>query len=177
MQDSLHGFAPIGASADAGGSGFGSFDSTSMSAFDSSLSGFDYSLSGPYVVEYWLWGDEIYGTGASSSVGGSGAGGFDSMSSFSDGSFDTLSGISSDESFGTEQYLVWGPLSTIDSDDLVLVEADTDSYAPLTLSALSEGYTLLTPIYDEMADASSFDGSSYQVSQYSPLSGEEDTAT
>jgi hypothetical protein len=177
MQDSEHGFAPIGASAGIGGSGFGGFDSTTLSASDSSFSGFDYSLSGPSGVEYWLWGDEIYGTGASSSSGGSGSGGFDSMSSFSDGSFDMLSGIPSDESFGAEQYLVWGPLSAIDSDDLALVEADADSYSPLTLSALSEGYTLLTPIYDELADASSFGDSSYQVSQYSPLSGEDDLAT
>jgi len=185
MQDSLHSDSHIGASSPSGGSGFGQFssmsdstsDSMSMSNFDSSFGGYDYSLSGPYAVEYWLWGDEIYGTGASSSLGGSGSGGFDSMSSFSDGSFDTLSGISADESFGSDQYLAWGPLSEIDSGDLALIEADSESYGPLTLSALSEGYTLLTPIYDEMADASSFGGSTYELSQYSPLSGDEDVAT
>ena len=181
MHDSMQSDAHVGASTDLGGSGSGGFDSMSMGNFDSSFGGYDYSLSGPYSVEYWLWGDEIYGTGTSSGLGGGGSGGFDSMSGYSDGSIDTLSGISdnnfADETFGGEQYLVWGPLSEIDSSDLALVEADSESYGPLTLSALSEGYTLLTPIYDEMADASSFDGSDYQVSQFSPLSGEEDAAT
>ena len=171
MQDSLHSDAAIGASADLGGSGHGGFDSTSLSGFDSSLSGLDYSLSG---VDYWLWGADIEGTGASSGAGGSGSGGFDSMSSFSDSSFDVS--LSADDSSGGEQYLVWGPLSEIGSGDLSLVEADSESYSPVTLSALSEGYTLLTPIYDEMADASSV-GDAYQVSQYSPLSGGEDIAT
>ena len=165
--------AHVGASSAIGGSGQGGFDSMSTSGFDS-LS-YDYSLSGPIGVEYWLWGSdsEPYGTGASSSIGGSGSGGFDS-SSFSDSSFE-MGGLAPDDSFGGEQYLVWGPLSEADAGDLLLVEADSDSYSPVTLSALSEGYTLLTPIYDEMADASSF--SEYQVSQYSPLSGEEDLAT
>jgi hypothetical protein len=176
MDDSLHSHSFVGASSDLGGSGSGGFDSMSMSnsGFDSSLPGLDYSLSG---VDYWLWGDEIYGTGTSSGIGGSGSGGFDSMSSFgAEQSFDM---ISADDGFGpTEQYLVWGPLSEADADDLVLVEADVDSLSPLTLSALTEGYSLLTPIYDEVADASSFDSdSTYQLSQYSPLSGDEDIAT
>ena len=179
MQDGLHSDGPVGTSASIGGSGSGGFDSMSTSAFDSSFTGYDYSLSGTNGAEYWLWGaesNESHGTGMSSGIGGSGAGGFDSMSSLSD--FDTLTGLAADESLGNEQYLLWGPLSEADAGDLFLVEADSESYSPLTLSALSEGYTLLTPIYDEMADASSFGiDSEYQVSQYSPLSSDEDIAT
>ena len=179
MQDSLHGESFVGASSDLGGSGYGGFDSSSVSShsgFDSSLTGFDHSLSG---VDYWLWGDEIYGTGASSSAGGSGYGGFESSSLGSDQSFDSMSGLGSDDSFASaEQYLVWGPLSEADADDLMLIEGDSESASSVSLAALSEGYTLLTPIYDEIADAGMFGSdTSYQVSEYSPLSGEEDSAT
>ena len=77
MHDSLQSDAHVGASAGSGGSGFGGFDSMSVGTFDSSFGGYDYSMSGPYSVEYWLWGDEIYGTGTSSGLGGGGSGGFD----------------------------------------------------------------------------------------------------
>jgi hypothetical protein len=160
------GSTAIGASSDIGGSGSGGFDSLSMSSsgFDSSLTGYDHSLSDSGGVEYWLWGDESYGTGASSSIGGSGSGGFDSTSSLRD------------DTGMTEQYVVLGPLSEIESGDLFLVETPLES--PLTLAELPEGMTLLTPIYDDMADASSFSSDSgYEVSKYSPLGSDEDLAT
>lgn len=170
MDDSLHGDY-IGASSSIGASGSGGYDSMSSSTlgYDSSIYGFDTSLGDTAYVEYWLLGDESYGTGTSSSVSGTGSVGFDSMS-YSDDSM-TYSG-------DTEQYLVWGPLSQADSDDLILVETDPAFAADLTQAALDEGFTVLTPIYDEVADASLFSSdSSYELSQYSPLSGDEDLST
>jgi hypothetical protein len=177
MDDSFRSDSYVGASSSSGGSGYGGFDSMSSSSlgYDSSIYGLDTSLGDTAYVEYWLLGDESYGTGTSSSASGSGYGGFDSMS-FSDQGFD--SSLAVDDSSGTEQYLVWGPLTQADADDLILVEADSSIAADLTQAALDEGFTVLTPIYDEMADASAFSSdSSFEISQYSPLSGDEDLAT
>ena len=166
----------VGASSSSSAFGSGGFDSMSSSSL-----GLDTSLGDTAYVEYWLMGDESSGTGTSSSAGGSGYGGFDSMSyspdsmSFSDQGFD--GSLAADYSAGSEQYLVWGPLVEADADDLILVQADAEIAADLTQAALSEGFTVLTPIYDEMADASAFGDSGFEVSQYSPLTGEEDLAT
>jgi hypothetical protein len=183
LDENLNTVSHVGASSDIGGSGYGGFDSMSSSSlgYDGSIYGLDTSLGDTAYVEYWLLGSPDFGRGTSSSLGGSGYGGFDSMSysddsmSFSDQSFDQS--LAADDSSLTEQYLVWGPLTQADADDLILVEADPSFAADLTQAALDEGFTVLTPIYDEIADASAFSDSSYQVSQYSPLSGDEDLAT
>ena len=173
MDHSLGVDSYVGASASSSAFGSGGFDSRTSSSLDTSLDDMAY-------VEYWLLGDESPGTGTSSSVGGSGYGGFDSMSyrddsmSFGDQGFDSLA---AEDSGSTEQYLVWGPLVEADADDLILVQADAGIAADLTQAALSEGFTVLTPIYDEMADASGFGDSGSEVSQYSPLSSDEDIAT
>ena len=171
----------VGASSSMGASGSGGFDSMSDSMSSSSLDyGLDTSLGDTAYVEYWLLGDESHGTGTSSGASGSGYGGFDSMSysddsmSFSDQRLDSLA---AEDSASAEQYLVWGPLSEADASDLILVQADPGIAADLTQAALSEGFTVLTPIYDEMADAGAFGDSSFEVTQYSPLSGDEDLAT
>jgi hypothetical protein len=182
MDDSLVVDSYVGASSSIGASGSGGFDSMSSGSlgYDSSIYGLDTSLGDTAYVEYWLLGDESPGTGTSSGTSGSGYGGFDSMSysddsmSFSDQSFESLA---AEDSGSTEQYLVWGPLVQADASDLILVEADPEIAADLTQAALSEGFTVLTPIYDEMADASAFGDSGFEVSQYSPLSGDEDLAT
>ena len=184
LDENLNTVSSVGASSSIGGYGSGGFDSMSSSSlgYDSSIYGLDTSLGDVAYVEYWLLGSEDLGTGTSSSLGGSGYGGFDSTSyrddsmSFSDQSFD--SSLAANDSAGTEQYLVWGPLSQADADDLILVEADPSITADLTQAALDEGFTVLTPIYDEIADASELSSdSSYRISQYSPLSGDEDLAT
>ena len=164
----------VGASSSVGGSGSLGFDSTSMSSSGYELSGLDYTLGDSGGVDYWLLGSDSFGTGASSSLGGSGFVGFDSLSSFSSSqSFD-----SADMSSEADQYIAWGPLSELDAGDLVAIEDEVDSSAPFTIAELPEGYTLLTPIYDEMADASSFGiDSSYTLSEYSPLGSDEDSST
>jgi hypothetical protein len=177
MDDSLQSDSYIGASSSIGGGGSGGYDSMSSSSlgYDSSIYGLDTSLGDTAYVEYWLLGSEPYGTGVSSSIGGSGYGGFDSTS-YNDQSFDTT--LAAGDTLSSEQYLVWGPLSQADSDDLILVETDPAFAADLTQAALDEGFTVLTPIYDEVADASLWSSdSSYEVSQYSPLSGDEDLST
>jgi hypothetical protein len=176
MDHSLGSDSHVGASSSIGGHGSGGFDSMSSGSlgYDSSIHAFDTSLGDSVYVEYWLLGDEVYGTGTSSSASGSGYGGFDSMS-YSDQGFD--SSLALEDSMIAEQYLVWGPLTQADADDLILVEADPSFVADLTQAALDEGLTVLTTIYDEMADASAFGDSSEQLSQYSPLSGSEDFTT
>jgi len=175
MQEGLHSDGAVGASTSVSASGYGGFDSLSMSdrGYDASLYGLDYSLSDASGVEYWLWGDESYGTGASSGASGTGSGGFDS-------SFMSYQGLDSsslgDDSFGTtDYYVISGPLSQFDLGTATLYEASPDEVAYLI--SPSEGVWLFTPIED-LADASGFsDDAGYQLSQYSPLSGDEDPST
>jgi hypothetical protein len=175
MQEGLHS-DPIGASSALGGSGSGGYDSMSSLGYDSSIYGLDYSLNDTGGVDYWLLGDEsTFGTGASSSVTGSGYGGLDSMSLNSDESFD-MSSLSGDELATTEYYVVSGPLALFDPSTEELYHAGPDDLAFLT--SPPEGVWVITPIYEEMADASSFSiEPDQQLSQYSPLSGDEDLAT
>lgn len=177
MDDSLGVDSYVGASPGMGASGSGGFDSMSSSSLGY---GFDAPPGETAYVEYWLLGSESDATGTSSGASGSGYGGFDSMSysddsmSFSDQGVDSLA---AEDSGSTEQYLVWGSLSEADANDLILVQADPEIAAELTQAALSEGFTVLTPIYDELADAGAFGDSSFEVTQYSPLTGDEDLAT
>jgi len=174
MQEGLHSDGPVGASSSLGASGSGGFDSLGMSdrGYDASLYGLDYSLNDASGVDYWLWGDEANGTGASSSASASGSGGFDSTFT----SYQSLDSSSlSDDSFGTiDYYVISGPLSQFDASTSTLYEASPDEVA-LFVSP-PDGVWLITPIED-LADASGFsDDAGYQLS-YSPLSGEEDLAT
>jgi hypothetical protein len=167
MQEGQFSDGPVGTSSSIGGSGSAGFDSMSSTGFDSSMSGIGFDVSSLGGVEYWLLGDDSYGTGTTSSLSGSGSGGFDSMSS-----------LNSDDSFGmTEYYLVSGPLAQFDGDEYILFESGASADDIALLGALTEDFYVLTPIYDDMADASSFGASQDQLSQYSPLSGDEDLAT
>ena len=166
MQEGLHSDGPIGTSSSISGFGTGGFDSMSSSRFDSSVSGLDSSLGGSSGVEYWLWGSDSVGT--SSSVGGSGSGGFDSTSS-----------LGADDSFGMtdEYYLVSGPLAEFSGDEYILYESGTSSDDIAYLATLSEDFWVLSPIYEDMADASALDSGSNHLAQYSPLGSDDDTAT
>jgi len=163
MQEGLHSDGPVGASSSVSASGSGGFDSLGMSdrGYDASIYGLDYSLSDASGVDYWLWGDESYGTGTgtSSSAGASGSGGFDST-------FKSYQGLESsslgDESFGTiDYYVISGPLSQFDPSTTMLYEASPDEIAYLI--SPPDGVWLITPI-EELADASGFsDDAGYQL--------------
>jgi len=175
MQEDQHSDGPVGASSSVSASGSGGFDSLGMSerGYDASIYGLDYSLSDASGVDYWLWGDESNGTGASSSAGASGSGGFDSsFTSYQGADSSSLS----DESFGTtDYYVIPGPLSQFDASTTALYEASPDEVAFFV--SPPDGVWVITPIED-LADVSSFsDDAGYQLSQYSPLSGDEDLAT
>jgi hypothetical protein len=169
--------AGTGASSSFGGSGSGGFDSSA--AFDSSMSGdssiygssFDTSMNSGG-VDYWLFGDESYGTGASSSFGGSGSGGFDSASS-SDYSHDAMSAVDSDgfslaldepvtvlytpsaeqiaSTLGettpllSEHYLV----SSLTEPYPIVLEVGPAREDMALLDSLSSSFFILTPAYDE----------------------------
>jgi hypothetical protein len=116
MQEGLFSDGPVGASSSLGASGEGGYDSLGMSdrGYDGSFYGLDYSLSDASGVDYWLWGDESSesGTGASSSAGASGSGGFDS--SFTSYQGLDSSGLSDDNAGTIDYYVIAWPLSSYD---------------------------------------------------------------
>jgi hypothetical protein len=169
--------AGTGASSSFGGAGSGGFDSSA--AFDSSMSG-DASIYGPSFdtsmnsgVDYWLLGDEFYGTGASAGAGGSGSGGFDSTMSSTDSSYGPMSAAGSDEfslaldepvtvlyttsaeqiasTLGestpllSEHYLV----SSLSNPYPIVLEIGPAREDMALLDSLSSSFFILTPAYDE----------------------------
>jgi hypothetical protein len=171
--------AGTGASSSFGGSGSGGFDSSAAS-FDSSMSGdpsiygpsFDTSMNSSGGIDYWLFGDESYGAGASSSFGGAGSGGFDSAMSDGDSSYGAVSAADSSSVLALDEPVT--VLSTASADEIAstlgettpllsehyLVSSLSDPY-PIVLEvgparedialldALSTDFFVLTPFYDE----------------------------
>jgi hypothetical protein len=164
--------AGTGASSSSGGSGSGGFDS-SMSG-DASIygPGFDTSMNTSGGIDYWLFGDESYGTGASSSLGGAGSGGYDSAMSDSDYSYGAVGAADSSSLLALDEPVT--VLSTASADEIAstlgettpllsehyLVSSLSDPY-PIVLEvgparedialldALSTDFFVLTPFYDE----------------------------
>jgi hypothetical protein len=131
------------------------------------------------IVEYWLLGDEPSGTGRSSSTGGSGTGGFNSLNSGERPDSMSGSGASDDapvlragptdplsfvttpsagtisDSMGeltplvSEHYLVYGPLSSFHGQDVIVLEVGPTSEDIALLDTLSRDFYVLTPVYDE----------------------------
>jgi len=147
-------------------------DDLSMSNMQTLDSGDSFTF-----VEYWLLGDEPTATGVSSSSGASGSGGFNSMStspdvtsmgegSSSDSSYsaswgDPLSYVSTpsaEDVIGmvgeetpllTEHYLVYGPISSFDGQNVIVLELGPSSEDIALLDSLSHDFYVLTPVTDE----------------------------
>ena len=180
---------PVGTSASIGASGSGGYHSGAFSSSDEasafSSSGYD-SAALPadvgdvwLITEYWLIGspDQEMGTGASSSFGGSGMGGFDSSSPMNDSSqswYDSMSDTDYSVSFAflTDDPLlvVFTPsaeqiadsfgdssplmsehylMSKLDNDFVIVVEAGPSSEDVAMLDSLKNDFFVLTPATDD----------------------------
>jgi hypothetical protein len=170
---------PVGTGSAMSGTGTGGYDSSPSTSDDLSMSDmqtFDNGDSFSY-VEYWLLGEEPSATGVSSSAGATGSGGFDStstspdstsMSATGSGDYsyttswdDPLSFVgtsSADDVIGmvgeetpllSEHYLVYGPISSFDGHNVIVLELGPGAEDVALLDALSRDFYVLTPIYEE----------------------------
>jgi hypothetical protein len=180
---------PVGTSSSTGANGSGGYDSSASHGRDQSSafgsSSYDSTAlsedSGDtlLITEYWLIGtpDQEMGTGASSSFGGSGAGGFDSstpMNDSTDSSYEPMSANDYSSSFASladdplavvftpsaeqiaESYGDSSPfvsehylMSKLDSDFVIVVEAGPSPEDIAMLDQLKNDFFVLTPATDD----------------------------
>jgi len=127
-------------------------------------------------VEYWLLDAEPSGTGMSSSAGGSGSGSFNSgmgpdMTSLDEGvsgdysystawadplayvstgtADDVISMVGEETPLLSEHYLVYGPISSFDGQNVIVLELGPGAEDVALLDALSRDFYVLTPVADE----------------------------
>jgi hypothetical protein len=181
---------PVGTTGTSSGEGSGAFESPTSrpdqsstdAAYDSSLSDAStFSDSGDAYtrVDYWLIGDEQLGTGAGTTLGGSGSGGYSSMDASSDvasmsdsgaGEYASEAMPSTGEPLAVvytesaemiadtlgdatpllnQHYLVFGPLSSFPADDVIILETGPAAEDVALLDSLSRDFYVLTPSQDE----------------------------